>query len=142
MEALWHAFDEINPGYYRRTKMHFTHLRRLILLARLDPDNEMVSNTRLRALVSLVAKNTGHVGLDLIHLQFLFADDACLAPVVAGRARCCFRNSWTAQSQPTASPSTTSCISSRPSMSLSLQTHAPKFRSKVVVSSEPTLCRV
>lgn len=52
MEALLHAFDEINPGYYRRTKMHFIHLRRLILLARLDPDNEMVSNFVFFSLVT------------------------------------------------------------------------------------------
>lgn len=47
MEALWHAFDELNPGYYRRTRLHFMHLRRLILLARLDPDNELVTQTFL-----------------------------------------------------------------------------------------------
>ena len=42
MDALRHAFDELNPGYYRRTKLHLVHLRRLLLLARLDPDNQMV----------------------------------------------------------------------------------------------------
>lgn len=43
MEALWHAFDELTPGYYRRSKLHLVMLRRLLLLARLDPDNQMVS---------------------------------------------------------------------------------------------------
>ncbi|KAG0561863.1 hypothetical protein KC19_9G098700 [Ceratodon purpureus] len=57
MEALWHAFDEINPGYYRRTKMHFIHLRRLILLARLDPDNEMGKVLFKKFLDSAIATN-------------------------------------------------------------------------------------
>lgn len=57
MEALWHAFDELNPGYYRRTRLHFIHLRRLILLARLDPDNEMGKKLFAKLLESAIATN-------------------------------------------------------------------------------------
>lgn len=57
MEALWHAFDELNPGYFRRTKLHFVHLRRLILLAHLDPDNQLGKELFRKFLESAIATN-------------------------------------------------------------------------------------
>jgi hypothetical protein len=42
MEALWHGFDGLTQGYYRRSKLHAVMLRRFLLLATLDPDSEMV----------------------------------------------------------------------------------------------------
>jgi hypothetical protein len=42
MEALWHGFDELTQGYYRRSKLHAVMLRRLLLLATMDPDSDMV----------------------------------------------------------------------------------------------------
>ncbi|CAK9859596.1 unnamed protein product [Sphagnum jensenii] len=41
MEALWHGFDELTQGYYRRSKLHAVMLRRLLLLATMDPDSDM-----------------------------------------------------------------------------------------------------
>ncbi|XP_024388738.1 uncharacterized protein [Physcomitrium patens] len=71
MEALWHAFDELNPGYYRRTKLHFIHLRRLLLLARLNPDNEIGKELYAKLLQS--AKETNGLSFNnLMHLMQSF----------------------------------------------------------------------
>lgn len=42
MQGLRLAFDKLSPGYYRRTMVNRVQLRRLILLAPLDPDSEVV----------------------------------------------------------------------------------------------------
>ncbi|CAM6099753.1 unnamed protein product [Calypogeia fissa] len=41
MQGLHLAFDKLSPGYYRRTMVNRVQIRRLILLARLDPDSEV-----------------------------------------------------------------------------------------------------
>jgi hypothetical protein len=42
MDALWFAFDELAPSYYRRAKLHVVQLRRLLLLAHINPDGYLV----------------------------------------------------------------------------------------------------
>ncbi|CAM6042331.1 unnamed protein product [Sphagnum compactum] len=73
MDALWFAFDELAPSYYRRAKLHVVQLRRLLLLAHINPDGNPGGKLLARLLLSAMQTN-GLTFNNLIHLILTFHD--------------------------------------------------------------------